>query len=340
MAITNPYFNHDANRFVENSLARATQINDALDEVQAGFDLISAALGEDLGFSEYAVATGGPDALIVDLTTAPPSYSDGLKVWFKTPSTNTGPVTINVNTLGVVSVIDAGAATLAAGTLKANSIYGVRYNTTLTKFQLISPSAIGAAWAELARRWSEEADDVDVDGGFSAKHWANVAMGAVDITGKVDKDVDALVGNLPFYVAGGNLEDSAVPISTIATTAYADGAVAAYFGSNFYESAEIALPLANGIVTDTHTLVGIPARFTASLRCKINDVGFLVGDEVDFSGYTHEPSDFITMLFARGNTLNLVANFEYGWKIVAPATATQQTLLPHHWRIVFRAWKE
>lgn len=339
MTITNSYFNHDANRFVENTLARATHLNDVFDEVQAGFDLISSVLGGDLGLSEYAVATGGPNALSIALGTAPTGYTDGLKVWFKTPSTNTAAVTLNVSGLGSVSLVDAGGLALVAGTLQANSIYGARYNTSLTKFQLVSPSSIGAAWAELARRWAEEDDDVDVDGGYSAKHWAGVAQSAVDISGKVDKDNSAAVGALPVYTADGNLEDGSVLLSDLATEAYVDAEIAADTGG-YFESAELSLPTSTGVTSASHGLGAQPSQWSASFRCKTANNGFSVGDEIAYTGYTLNPNDFVASTSANATVVRFACSIETNFQANHPSTGAYFAMTPaSNWRLVLRAWK-
>lgn len=82
----------------------------------------------------FSAAGGTANAIIATLGTSPGSYRTGLVVRLKITTTNTGPVTINVNNLGVVSVVDASGAALAAGALATGSIVELRYDGT--KFQL------------------------------------------------------------------------------------------------------------------------------------------------------------------------------------------------------------
>ena len=86
-------------------------------------------LGEYNRAPGYGTATG-TNAKTITLDPAPTSYYDGLCFAFKNATQNTGPVTINVNGLGARPIKKPNGKNLAAGNLKAGSIYTVRYNGT------------------------------------------------------------------------------------------------------------------------------------------------------------------------------------------------------------------
>ena len=77
----------------------------------------------------YGTATG-TNAKTITLDPAPTSYYDGLCFAFKNATQNTGAVTINVNGLGAKAVKKPNGNDVAAGNLKAGSVYTVRYNGT------------------------------------------------------------------------------------------------------------------------------------------------------------------------------------------------------------------
>jgi len=77
----------------------------------------------------YGVASG-TNAKTITLSPAPGSYYEGLCFAFKNITENTGAVTINVNGLGAKSIKKPNGNDIAAGNLKAGSIYTVRYNGT------------------------------------------------------------------------------------------------------------------------------------------------------------------------------------------------------------------
>ncbi|WP_227397372.1 WD40 repeat domain-containing protein [Jeotgalibacillus aurantiacus] len=77
----------------------------------------------------YGLASG-ENAKTITLSPAPSVLVEGLGVVFKNATQNTGPVTLNVNSLGAVSVISSDGSVLSSGDLNAESVYTVRYNGT------------------------------------------------------------------------------------------------------------------------------------------------------------------------------------------------------------------
>lgn len=82
----------------------------------------------------YAAATG-TNALTLDLAVAPSALVSGLRVNFKAENTNTGAVTLNVNSLGATTVkkkdVFAGSlSAMDAGDIIQNGMYSAVYNGT------------------------------------------------------------------------------------------------------------------------------------------------------------------------------------------------------------------
>ncbi|WP_049753993.1 hypothetical protein [Anoxybacillus flavithermus] len=78
----------------------------------------------------YAVASGSANTYTVTLNPAPTSYVEGMAIAVKINVDNTGPATINVNGLGAKAIKKPNGNDVAAGNLKAGSIYTLRYNGT------------------------------------------------------------------------------------------------------------------------------------------------------------------------------------------------------------------
>ena len=76
----------------------------------------------------YAAATGSANAYAVTLDPAPTGYVDGMAVAVKINVDNTGASTLNVNGLGAKPIKKPNGNDVAAGNLKAGSIYTFRYN--------------------------------------------------------------------------------------------------------------------------------------------------------------------------------------------------------------------
>lgn len=96
-------------------------------EMSSGF---SEHLADYASHVHYAPDTGTANAKVVALDPAPTAYVEGLAIAFKNAAQNTGAVTINVNGLGAKNVLKSNGNALTSGSLKANSIYTLRYNGT------------------------------------------------------------------------------------------------------------------------------------------------------------------------------------------------------------------
>lgn len=81
----------------------------------------------------------GTDTLTGSLTPPLSAYATGNLFSFVAVNTNTGAVTINLNSLGAKSITKQGTTPLVAGDLVSGQVYLIEYDGT--RFQLINPSA-------------------------------------------------------------------------------------------------------------------------------------------------------------------------------------------------------
>lgn len=106
-------------------------------QVTSAQDAVSAEVLQN-GSLVYSSAGGSANAITVSLSPAPASYAAGMLVNFKaTAAANTGPVTINVNSLGVKSIKKNVSTDLAANEILVNQLVSLIYDGT--NFQVISP---------------------------------------------------------------------------------------------------------------------------------------------------------------------------------------------------------
>jgi hypothetical protein len=85
----------------------------------------------------YCPDTGSSNALVCTTATPfPAAYAPGQALWVKVASGNTGPATINVNSLGSVGVTKNGTTALAAGDLTAGGMYLLMYDGSEFQVQL------------------------------------------------------------------------------------------------------------------------------------------------------------------------------------------------------------
>jgi hypothetical protein len=98
----------------------------------------SAQYGQlQAGATTIATVTG-TDTLTGSLTPAIAAYATGNLFSFVAANTNTGAVTINLNSLGAKSITKQGSTALAAGDILSGQVHLIEYDGT--RFQLINPS--------------------------------------------------------------------------------------------------------------------------------------------------------------------------------------------------------
>jgi len=138
----------------------------------------------------YASASG-TNALTASMRIAPTSYVAGQVFWIKISNTNTGSVTLNIDSLGaktVKKVFNNALTTLSAGDLISGQMIGVLYDGT--DFQIVSGSASEAgeqSWVPSSVTSYNASGCVYVDYGDSVTLDFDVTMTS-----------DSTITNIPF----------------------------------------------------------------------------------------------------------------------------------------------
>lgn len=94
------------------------------------------------GKLNYTVADGTANALTATLSPAVEALVDGMRVWLRTPNTNTSAVVSLDIGPGAVSICRGDSSALAMGDIAAGGTSVFEYDATLTKWKLINPQAI------------------------------------------------------------------------------------------------------------------------------------------------------------------------------------------------------
>ena len=148
------YFKHDT-KLVPGTKARAEDVNARFDGVVDGFAKLPAPHATLQGFSDpvpigaptaltdaasvdsvlgggnsFGTDTGIVNAYVVDLPIAPSSYREGLTFTFKAVNGNTGPSTINLNSLGVKTLSRPDGSALVSGDIANNQMCSFAYDGT------------------------------------------------------------------------------------------------------------------------------------------------------------------------------------------------------------------
>lgn len=84
----------------------------------------------------YAASVAGTDTYVITLSPIPTSYTAGMMIRFKADVANTGPATLNVNSLGAKTIKKNGSVDLNDNDIVAGQVVTVVYDGT--NFQLVS----------------------------------------------------------------------------------------------------------------------------------------------------------------------------------------------------------
>lgn len=88
------------------------------------------------GLHTYAADSGSTDAYVVTLSPTPVSLETGMEIKFKATNANTGASTLNVNSIGAITIKKNNDVDLAIGDIEATQIVKVIYDGT--NFQMVS----------------------------------------------------------------------------------------------------------------------------------------------------------------------------------------------------------
>ena len=100
---------------------------------------------EDTGGGLAAGGTGNAITLTTNQVLSSAHVAAGLTLKFRATATNTGATTLNVDSIGAVSVVDQFGAALAAGAITSGGIDTVTYNANTSKWVLQTPAVLPVA---------------------------------------------------------------------------------------------------------------------------------------------------------------------------------------------------
>lgn len=235
------------------------------------------------GATIYAADAGSNDTYAVTLSPAPTAYATSMVVYFKANTANTGAATLNVNSLGAITIKKNYNSDLADGDIKAGQIVQVIYDGT--NFQLLSPvsnsfnSALSAISAKTTTYTAVGADNgaaFRLSGTWTLSLTAAATLGAKwycfvknEGTGNVtiDPSGSETANGLTQLVLGPNSQGLLV----------CDGSNFHFFGRICFKSTAQTISSA-GTLTIPHGLGVVPAAVSASIKCNSSDAGWSPSD--------------------------------------------------------------
>jgi hypothetical protein len=127
------------------NLPMATKRHTGVGNSAARTDYASTADIQDASLT-YIAATG-TDTVTATLSPAISAYATGAPIWLKAAATNTGAMTINLNSIGAAALKKQNDVAMAAGDIESGQIYCITYDGT--DFQMQSQIANSTADATL-----------------------------------------------------------------------------------------------------------------------------------------------------------------------------------------------
>lgn len=132
----NDYYTASGNPVAQSRGASSVQRAE-FNSVEDGFDKVPAPSSLWADKANYGVDTGAADAYIVTIaSTYNVAYTDGMTLKVKALNANTGASTINVNSLGVKTIVRPEGTALQANDIVSGQVFQITYNSTSGKFQL------------------------------------------------------------------------------------------------------------------------------------------------------------------------------------------------------------
>ena len=164
--------------------------------------------------------TGSSNAYVLAAARTVTAYAQGDAYLFRANFTNTAAVTLNVDSVGAVAIVNNTQSALAAGQIQSGGMYLVAYDATNSKFQLVGASATSASGDNIfifnaspsATLENSTAEDT-AGGRESTIQWKGLQSGSeestlVKIIGSHDGTADDQKGKLQIYTNDGADGDS------------------------------------------------------------------------------------------------------------------------------------
>lgn len=103
-------------------------------QLDNNFSTVVAYLNDPTNRNNFAVSSG-TGTYVVSISPAPGGYTAGLEITFQAGNTNTAAVALNVNGLGVVSMLNQDSSALTVSQIIAGGVYKAVHNGTNFSFQ-------------------------------------------------------------------------------------------------------------------------------------------------------------------------------------------------------------
>ena len=265
------------------------------------------------GTQQFAAgnSSGGGAAYILTLPQSIAAYATGMVIRFKADANNSAGVTVNVNTLGTVNVVDRTGTALRASAILSGQICEITYDGTNGWFVLGSATPVNSV---PAASLTEACRDLAYN--YQSSNTSHASSGGFDVyTVTLSPAPTQLIVGMWFqflvpagntqpckmvvnYASGNSGNISLVKLTSVPCVA--GDLAAAYVAEVMYDGTNFRLknPLANAdfitgaqalpgtggsLINVAHGLGTTPTRVRWVLQCVTTNAGYAVGDQVDAS---------------------------------------------------------
>lgn len=128
---------------VPGAKARAGEVNNLFDAVEAAFDLLPTTPESlELGKTTLATESGSGNSYVVTMPNTRTSNANGDEIVFRATHSNTGASTLQVDAISAVALRRFDGTALVTGDIVSGRFYAVRYDSTNTQFVIVWPAQV------------------------------------------------------------------------------------------------------------------------------------------------------------------------------------------------------
>ena len=209
---TNDYFdNATQTALPKGQTARAEAVDAKFNAITTGLDKLPTENSFNRGTHNYAgTSTGTGNAYEVTLAHVSGSYADGQEVEFVADKSNTGAATLNVSTIGAVSLVTPDNVALVANAIVANGNVKARYNAALGRFVLMNVDLASKAAASASASAAATSETNAAASASSAAASASAAAASAQSAASIESKVKGI----PFDVSEITLVNRSVEVTS------------------------------------------------------------------------------------------------------------------------------
>jgi len=255
-------------------------------------------------------AGGSANAITISANQTLSAYYDGLVIAFEAGATNTGAVTINVDSVGVKSLKKNVTDAMDAGDIVNGQKVIAIYDGT--NFQIVS-AYIDITQSTLAENWATKTDGIVASSDYSSKAYAIGGTGVTDTAGKgaakewataaEDDTVDGSEYSAKHYSAKASASASSASTSASAASASASAASASVLSYNFSTTTTMADPGSGNVRFNNGAISSVSAIAIDDLDASGNDRSAVI---ISFDDSTNTVKGSLSFTTASGD----IASFD------------------------------